>query len=40
MELRGVTVEMLPSGVDIGGVFDLGEMISEADVVLSMTGAV
>ncbi|MBD3173254.1 hypothetical protein GF326_12380 [Candidatus Bathyarchaeota archaeon] len=40
MELRGVTVEMLPSGVDIGGVFDLGEMISKADVVLSMTGAV
>jgi sulfur relay (sulfurtransferase) complex TusBCD TusD component (DsrE family) len=39
MELRGVTEEMLPEGVDIGGIFDLGEMLAEADVVLSMTGA-
>lgn len=39
MELRGVTEEMLPEGVDIGGIFDLGEMLNEADIVLSMTGA-
>lgn len=39
MELRGVKQEMLPDGVDIGGIFDLGEMLGEADVVLSMTGA-
>jgi sulfur relay (sulfurtransferase) complex TusBCD TusD component (DsrE family) len=39
MELRGVTEKMLPEGVDIGGIFDLGEMMTEADIVLSMTGA-
>jgi len=39
MELRGVNQDNLPEGVDIGGIFDLGEMLSEADVVLSMTGA-
>ncbi len=39
MELRGVTKEMLPDGVDIGGIFDLSEMLAEADVALSMTGA-
>ncbi len=39
MELRGVKQEMLPDGVDIGGIFDMGEMLAEADVVLSMTGA-
>jgi sulfur relay (sulfurtransferase) complex TusBCD TusD component (DsrE family) len=39
MELRGVKQEMLPDGIDIGGIFDLGEMVAEADVVLSMTGA-
>jgi len=39
MELRGITKEMIPEGADIGGIFDLSEMMSEADVVLSMTGA-
>ena len=39
MELRGVTEEMLPDGIDVGGIFDLGEMMTEADIVLSMTGA-
>lgn len=39
MELRGVNQEMLPGGVDIGGIFDFGEMVAEADVILSMTGA-
>ena len=39
MELRGVTEEMLPEGIDVGGIFDLGEMLSDADIVLSMTGA-
>ena len=39
MELRGVDQGMLPERVDIGGIFDLGEMVAEADVILSMTGA-
>jgi sulfur relay (sulfurtransferase) complex TusBCD TusD component (DsrE family) len=39
MELRGVTEEMIPEGVDIGGIFDLGEMVANADIMLSMTGA-
>ena len=39
MELRGVTEEMIPEGVDIGGKFDLGEMVANADIMLSMTGA-
>ena len=39
MELRGVKEGMIPEGVDIGGIFDLGEMVAEADVILSMTGA-
>ena len=39
MELRGVNEKMIPEGVDIGGIFDLGEMVAEADVILSMTGA-
>lgn len=39
MELRGVTQEMIQEGIEIGGIFDLGEMIAEADVILSMTGA-
>jgi sulfur relay (sulfurtransferase) complex TusBCD TusD component (DsrE family) len=39
MELRGVKKSMIPEEVDIGGIFDLGEMVANADVVLSMTGA-
>ena len=39
MELRGVTSLMLPEGIDIGGILDHSEMISEADVVLSITWA-
>jgi sulfur relay (sulfurtransferase) complex TusBCD TusD component (DsrE family) len=38
MELRGVTEEILSDGVEIGGIFDLGEMITEAEIVLSITG--
>ena len=30
---------MIPEDVDIGGIFDLGEMVTEADVIISMTGA-
>jgi sulfur relay (sulfurtransferase) complex TusBCD TusD component (DsrE family) len=39
MELRGVDSNSLPQGTDIGGIFDLSEMLTEADVVLSFTGA-
>jgi len=38
MELRGVDADNLPAGVDVGGVFDLSEMLAEADAVLSFTG--
>ena len=36
MEIRGVTSESSPEGVDVGGIFDLSEMLVEADVVLSL----
>jgi sulfur relay (sulfurtransferase) complex TusBCD TusD component (DsrE family) len=36
MELRGVALETLADGVDMGGIFDLSEMIEESDVVLSL----
>ncbi|MGD2201302.1 MAG: DsrE family protein [Candidatus Bathyarchaeota archaeon] len=36
MEIRGVTTDSLPEDVDVGGIFDLSQMIEEADVVLSM----
>ncbi|MCW4049404.1 MAG: DsrE family protein [Candidatus Bathyarchaeota archaeon] len=39
MELRGVNEDHIPDGMDIGGIFDLSENLSEADVVLSMVGA-
>ena len=39
MELRGVTEKDIPEGMDIGGIFDLSESLTEADVVLSFTGA-
>jgi sulfur relay (sulfurtransferase) complex TusBCD TusD component (DsrE family) len=33
MELRGVDSDSLPQGTDVGGIFDLSEMLAEADVV-------
>jgi sulfur relay (sulfurtransferase) complex TusBCD TusD component (DsrE family) len=39
MELRGITKKMIPENIEIGGIFDLGEAITKADVILSMTGA-
>lgn len=39
MELRGVNQEMIPDGVEIGGIFDFSESVMEADVILSFTGA-
>ena len=39
MELRGVKDETIPEGVDIGGLYDFSEMISESDVIISFTGA-
>jgi len=38
MELRGVRDDNLPEGVDIGGIFDLSEMVAESDVVLNLVG--
>ena len=37
-EVRGVTEEMLPKGVDVGGIYDLADMISESDVVINFIG--
>ncbi len=34
IELRGVREDMIPEGVDIGGNFDLGEMVAKADLLL------
>lgn len=39
MELRGVTTELTPEGMDVGGIFDFSEMLVESDVSLSFTGA-
>ena len=38
MELRGVSDDNITK-VDVGGLFDLSEMISEADTVITFTGA-
>ena len=38
MELRGIPEENT-SNIEVGGLFDLSEMISEADTVISFTGA-
>jgi tRNA 2-thiouridine synthesizing protein D len=35
MEVRGVKEEMFPEGLDIGGIFDLSEMIADSDVVIN-----
>jgi len=40
MELRGVKEEMLPEGLDVGGIFDLSEMIADSDVVINFVGRV
>jgi sulfur relay (sulfurtransferase) complex TusBCD TusD component (DsrE family) len=34
-ELRGVKQEMVPEGVEIGGIYDLADMIAESDVVIN-----
>jgi sulfur relay (sulfurtransferase) complex TusBCD TusD component (DsrE family) len=38
MEIRGVTEENLPERVDVGGIFDLSEMVAESDAVLNLVG--
>lgn len=38
MEIRGVTEENLPEGVDMGGIFDLSEMVAESDAILNLVG--
>jgi len=36
-EIRGVGEGLLPEGVDVGGLFDLSEMMAESDVLLSFS---
>jgi len=36
-EIRGVGEGLLPEGVDVGGLFDLSEMIAESEVLLSFS---
>ena len=38
-ELRGIGEENIPKGVEMGGLFDLSESISESDAVLSFAGS-
>ena len=38
MELRGLTEEEIPEGVELSGLFDLSESIAEADTVLTFAG--
>lgn len=38
MELRGIDEKMFPEGVDVGGLFDLSDMIGESDVVINFIG--
>ena len=38
MELRGVNQEMIPEGVEIGGIFDFSESVVESDIMLSFIG--
>jgi len=37
MEVRGVE-DLLPEGVEIGGIYDLADMISESDVMINFIG--
>jgi len=37
-ELRGINEENVPKGVEMGGLFDLSESISDSDAVLSFAG--
>jgi len=40
MELRGVKQEMMPEGLDVGGIYDLSEMIANSDIIISFVGRV
>jgi tRNA 2-thiouridine synthesizing protein D len=35
MELRGVEEKLFPKGLDVGGIFDLSDMIANSDVVIN-----
>ncbi len=37
-ELRGISEENIPKGIEVGGLFDLSESIAESDTVLSFAG--
>ena len=37
-ELRGISEENTPKGVEMGGLFDLSESIGESDAVLTFAG--
>ena len=38
MEIRGIQEDAMPDGVDVGGIFDLSEMVAESDIVVSLVG--
>lgn len=37
-EVRGVTEEVLPEGLDVGGLYNLSDMVSESDVIINFIG--
>ena len=37
-ELRGIGEDTIPKGVEVGGLFDLSQSISDSDAVLSFAG--
>jgi len=37
-ELRGISEDVTPRGVEVGGLYDLSESISNSDAVLSFSG--
>jgi sulfur relay (sulfurtransferase) complex TusBCD TusD component (DsrE family) len=37
-DLRGIAEENIPKGIEVGGLFDLSESISESDAVISFAG--
>lgn len=37
-EVRGVTDEIIPESLDVGGIYDLADMVSESDVIINFIG--
>jgi uncharacterized protein involved in oxidation of intracellular sulfur len=38
-ELRGISEDNMPRGIEVGGLFDLSQSIAESDAVLSFAGS-